>query len=104
MAYWVGEHGQEYGAGKISFAGFDASVQGWTHRCSGRKNAATRLHSARFFAGRTPLCHNTACWLQPMITHQECCQFSCALDVCCVVVTVAWRVCVYTSASHEVTV
>jgi hypothetical protein len=47
-------------------------IRCWTHRCAGRKNPATRLRSVRFFAVRASLCHNTACWLQPMITHQEC--------------------------------
>jgi hypothetical protein len=32
MAHWLGERGQAYGAGAISFAECDASVQGWiTH-------------------------------------------------------------------------
>ena len=29
MAHWLGERGQEYCAGEISFAEFDASMQGW---------------------------------------------------------------------------
>jgi hypothetical protein len=29
MAHWLGEREQEYGAGEISLAEFDASEQGW---------------------------------------------------------------------------
>jgi hypothetical protein len=83
------ERGQEYSAGAISLVEFDASVQGWiTHvhytDTWGRRqhvlNTPLRrpekpsyafAHCARFFAVCAPLCHNTACWLQPMIAHQE---------------------------------